>query len=105
MVFKISITILWIVLGFITTYVKTRTDIIETAEGLIAQAEEAYSDVSKSGSLKMKYVVSIIMNMIPKPLQMIFNEEMVETICQSVFDSIDAYAKVQLDKVFRDHKK
>ena len=105
MVFQIIITILWIILGFFATYVKTRTDIIETAEGLIAQAEEAYADVNKSGSQKMKYVVSIIMNMIPSPFQVIFDEETVEKIVQGVFDSIDKYAQVQLDKVFKNHAK
>ena len=105
MVYNIAITFLWIVLGFFATYLKTKTNIIESAESLIAKAEKDYADTSKSGSIKMKYVVSTIMKMIPVPLQMIFTEDMVEQMVQKVFDSIDQYAQLQLDKVFKDHKK
>lgn len=98
--YKIISTILWIVFGFLVTYFKTRTDIIEIAKAQIANAELIYQD-AKSGEKKMQYVVDWIQSIIPAPLQLIFTEEIIRNIVQGVFDSIEKYATIQIDKLLK----
>ena len=99
MLYSVITTLLWIVLGFVATYFQTKTNIMQQAKDFIVKAEVMYKDVTKSGSDKMEYCVDNIMKFIPEPFKMIFTRGMVEQIVQNVFDSIDRYAKTQLDKI------
>lgn len=96
--YQIISTVLWIVFGFIVTYLKTKTDIIELAKEQINHAEIMYNE-AHAGEKKMDFVVKYIYKFIPAPMRFIFTEEAIQSIAQNVFDSIEAYAKTQLDKI------
>lgn len=96
--YQIISTVLWIVFGFIVTYLKTKTDIIELAKEQINHAEIMYNE-AHAGEKKMDFVVKYIYKFIPAPMRFIFTEEAIQSIVQNVFDSVEAYAKTQLDKI------
>ena len=57
--YQIISTVLWIVFGFIVTYLKTKTDIIELAKEQINHAEIMYNE-AHAGEKKMDFVVKYI---------------------------------------------
>lgn len=97
-IYQIVSTLLWIVFGFLVTYLKTKTDIIDLAKEEIGHAEMAYQE-AHSGERKMEYVVQYIYKLIPVPMRIIFTEDAIRSIVQNVFDSIEKYATIQLDKI------
>ena len=103
-IWNIIFGILWLVLGFLVYYLKTRTNIMEVAAEKISEAEKEYSEFSKAGSEKKKFVVSCIYQMLPAPMRLFFNEEVIGIIVQQVFDAAQKYATTQLDKIFNKDK-
>lgn len=97
-IYQVISTILWLVFGFGIAYLKTRTDIIELAKDQISHAEMIYNE-AHSGDKKMDFVVQYIYKFIPSPMRYVFTEEAIRAIVQNVFDSIERYAKTQLDKI------
>ena len=101
----ILLNIVWILLGFIVVYLKTRTNIIEMAQEKISEAETEYASVMKAGSLKQEFVVNAIYNAIPTPMRVIFTKETIRGLVQATFDAAQKYAYTQLDKIFNKDKK
>ena len=101
----ILLNVAWLILGFLVYYFRTRTNIMEIAAEKITDAEEKYSEFAKSGSLKKQFVVSYIYQLIPAPMKLFFNEEVIGIIVQEVFDAAQAFAVTQLDKIFNKEKK
>ncbi len=85
-------------LGMAAACYRTSARLQNVIAHLIAQAETTYSGV-KTGSLKFKWVCSMIYKMIPKPLRVIITNSMIENLVQSTFNDMAAYAKMQLDKL------
>ena len=98
-IYSIVTTILWVVFGFLVAYFKTKTKVIEQAKEKINEAEIMYQSTAKAGGEKFNWVVETIYMMIPQPMQMIFTKQLVGSIVQNVFDSIQKYATLQLDKI------
>lgn len=69
------------------------------ATALIAQAEETFQDSTQSGGVKFEWVVTQLYALLPAPLHMIVTRAMVERLVQATFDSIEAYAKLQLKRL------
>ena len=99
-IYTIITTVLWIVFGFFVAYFKTKTKVIEQAKEKISEAEIMYQSTAKAGGEKFNWVVDVIHLMIPAPMQVIFTKELIGNIVQNVFDSLQKYATLQLDKVF-----
>lgn len=96
--YSVVSTILWIVLGFFVSYFKTKTKLIDKAKDAINYAENEYKEAGQGG-IKMKYCVNFLASLVPAPMKFIFNEKMIEEICQAVFDKIQEFATTQLDKL------
>ncbi len=66
---------------------------------LILQAEQQYQDVTKAGGQKFSWVVESLYAMIPLLLRPLVTRAFLEELVQSVFDNIQEYAKLQLDRL------
>lgn len=95
--YAIVSTVLWIVFGFLVSYFKTKTALVDRAKDAINHAENTYKEAGQGGA-KMKWAVTYLSNLIPLPLKPIFNEAVIEKIVQGAFDAIQEFATKQLDK-------
>ena len=86
------------VLGGINYYLKTRNNVTGKASELIVKAEQVYLTVNKSGILKKEYVVNQLYTYIPAIFQKIITKDVLSTIVQNLFDSMETYTKLGIDK-------
>ena len=91
-VLTIVFNILWVLFGFIMIYFKTKTNIVDLALDKIKDAEIMYKDTMKAGSQKQAYVVDFIYSVLPAPMRLIFGKEVIQSLVQATFDSMQAYA-------------
>ena len=103
--------ILFMLLGAAVTYYKNRPKLIEKTEeaitwierlrgmaaDYIARAEAAYQGTKRGGE-KFEWVVTALYGLLPDAVTPFISRETVEDIVQGVFDSVESYAKRQLDK-------
>lgn len=102
---QIIIDVLMVIFGFLSIYIKTKTDIYEQVSGKIAEAEDLYKDYTKSGNLKFQWVVETLYSYIPAIMKPFITKEFIGGIVQKAFDSIEKYAEAQLDKLLSKEKK
>jgi hypothetical protein len=96
--YSVVSTILWIVFGFFVSYFKTKTKLIDQAKDAINYAENEYKEAGAGGK-KMQWAVKYLASLVPAPMKFIFNEKIIEEICQAAFDKIQEFATTQLDKL------
>lgn len=97
-VVNIALLIISIVFGALFTYFKTNAKLKGKVGEYISDAENLYASSTKAGGEKFEWVVDQLYNLIPAILKPIFTRVMISTIVQSAFDTIQNYAKTQLDK-------
>ena len=90
-----------IILGFLVSYFKTKTKVLDGVASKIAEAEEIYKDTTKAGGKKFNYCVEYLYSLVPSAFIKILTKEVIGTIVQGTFDSISYYAKIALDKVVK----
>lgn len=95
---QLILPILTILLGALSAYLRTNERLRSSSIKYITEAEEMYKDVSNAGGQKFSWVVDTLYNIVPSPLRVIVTKKCIEKIVQSTFDSIEEYAKTQLDK-------
>jgi len=98
MIFSIAIPVLTIIFGALSAYFCQNEKLRNNAVKYITEAEELYKDTTKSGGVKFTWVVDTLYNLVPAPFKIIITKPLIEKIVQSTFESIEAYAKMQLDK-------
>ena len=98
-IYSILITIAFCVLGYISSYLRTKSQLVQKAESLINKAEEDYKDVTKAGGQKFSEVVEAIYSWCPAPLRIFITKELISQVTQQVFDGMKKFADQQLDKV------
>ena len=98
-IYTIISTILWIVGGFLVTYIKSKKDIIEQATSVIDEAEKKYADMAKAGSDKMLWAVEFLYSKLPEPMKFFITKDFIRDTLQKTFDSVASYATQQLDKL------
>ena len=97
--YSIIVTVVLAILGYIVTYIRKRTEIINKASEFINTAEEEYNSSTKQGETKFKAVVSWLSDMVPAPLRPFITHEMIAKIVQQVFDQMAKFADKQLDRI------
>lgn len=97
--YEIIMTILTVVFGFLSVYIRTKTNVVQKATEAINCAETAYRDYTNVSSKKMEFAVDWVMQYVPGPLKLIFTRELVEKIIQAAFDEVQEFATKQLDKI------
>ena len=97
--YKIIVTILMVVGGYLVSYFKTKNTLIEEAKNAINSAEQAYQDTAKAGGQKMEWVVDYLYTLVPVMIKPFISRDMVQKLVQAAFDAMKKFADSQLDKV------
>lgn len=100
-IYDIIMLILTVVFGGLSLYLKTKTDLMEIAKYKIAEAESEYYDATKAGGEKFEWVVNVLYTYLPSPLRLVFTKESIGMIVQKVFDGVETYASIQIDKAVK----
>lgn len=98
MIIDIISIVLYVIIGGIALYYKSNTKLNKRVNDLIDRAELLYADSTNAGGQKFSWVVDKLYGLIPAPVRLIIPKAIVETIVQNTFDSMENYAKKQLDK-------
>lgn len=93
----IVIPILTIIFGALSAYFRAHDKLRDRSIKYIVEAEELYKDSTKAGGQKFSWVVDALYELIPSPLRVIVTKKCIEKIVQNSFDTIEDYAKMQLD--------
>lgn len=96
--YSVLVTVALVILGYIVSYLKARSDLISKAATYINVAEENYKSFTKAGNQKFEFVVDTLYNWCPAPLKIFITRKMISDIVQKVFDQIQEFANKQLDK-------
>lgn len=96
-IMQVAVPLLTIILGALSAYLRANNKLRDRSLKYIVEAEELYKDYTKAGGRKFSWVVDTLYDLIPAPLKMIVTKNCIEKIVQSSFDSIEEYAKMQLD--------
>lgn len=98
-IYSIVMTVLMVIFGFLCSYIKTKTNLINKAGDFINKAEEDYKDTAKAGAYKFEAVVEWLFGLVPAPMKIFITRQMISEITQTAFDKMAEYATKQLDKV------
>ena len=90
--------VLSVVAQFIAAYLKAKGEVTEEAAHQIAVAEEAFATVEHAGKQKMELCIDVLYGMIPSQVKIFFTREMIGDIVQKVFDQVEKYKDVWIDK-------
>lgn len=90
--------VLSVVAQFIGAYLKAKGEITEEAAHQIAVAEEVFATVEKAGEKKMQLCIDALYGMVPAPVKLFLTREMIGEIVQKVFDQVEKYKDVWIDK-------
>lgn len=93
-IYGIITTTLMIVLGFVSIYLKSKQSLIKKTGTLINEAEDIY----KHGDERFAFVVDSLYKLVPAPMNMILNKEIIGMIVQSTFDTMKDFTIKQMDK-------
>ncbi len=93
----IVIPILTIIFGALSAYFRAHDKLRDRSIKYIVEAEELYKDSTKAGGQKFSWVVDALYELSPSPLRVIVTKKCIEKIVQNSFDTIEDYAKMQLD--------
>lgn len=96
-IIDVAIPILTVIFGALSVYFRAYDQLRGRSIKYIAEAEELYKDVTKAGGQKFSWVVDALHDLIPPPMRMIITKKCIERIVQSSFDTLENYAKMQLD--------
>lgn len=98
-IYSIVMTALMVIFGFLCSYIKTKTNLINKAGDFINKAEEDYKDTAKAGAYKFEAVVEWLYGLVPVTMKFFITRQMISEIVQKVFDRMAEYATKQLDKI------
>lgn len=96
-VLQIIITVLVIIVGYISLYLEKRGDLLSMATNAIAYAEDKYKDTTNAGGEKFTWVCQQLYKNVPVWLRPMITYKDVEKLVQSTFDEIEKYADMQLN--------
>lgn len=90
--------VLSVVAQFIRAYLKAKGEVTEEAAHQIAVAEEVYASAEKAGEKKMQLCIDTLYELVPYQVRLFLTREMVGQIVQKVFDQVEKYKDVWIDK-------
>lgn len=94
-----------VVLGFLVSYFKTKSNIIGYVAQFISDAEETYKEYTKAGEIKFNLVVDRLYALVPAPFKPILSREVLGVMVQGVFEQVQKFLTTNLDKVVDKKKK
>lgn len=96
---QIAQIVIAIIFGGLALYFKSKVKLTEKVSGLIAEAEDTYKSYTKAGGMKFEWVVTRLYVYVPVWLRPLITKDVIGRIVQFVFDNVESYAKMQLDKL------
>jgi len=96
---QIAQIVIAIIFGGLALYFKSKVKLTEKVSGLIAEAEDTYKSYTKAGGMKFEWVVTRLYVYVPVWLRPLITKDVIGRIVQYIFDNIESYAKMQLDKL------
>lgn len=93
-ILSIVFAVLTVVGGFVSYYFYVRNEI---QKQIAAEIDGAEID-EKIGAEKMQTVISALKELVPTILKPFITDSLIESLVQAAFDSIEAYAKKQVEK-------
>lgn len=94
----VKVVLFIIVGGVAIIFTSTTSKLPSKAMEFIAEAEREYTSYTKAGGIKFNYVTRKLYGWLPTWMRIFITEDMVRAIIQRVFDTIEGYAKVKLNK-------
>lgn len=91
--------IAFIIGGFVLSYLRTSQVVHKFAVELIADAEEMFSHIEKSGVQKMAWVVEQLIEYVPAWLKPFMNATKIQAIVQKVFDKVKVCIDFKVSKL------
>ncbi len=98
-IYEIIMTVLTVIFGFLSLYIKSKSTIIEQANQAIDNAEKEFANYTQAGQEKFEFAVDFLYGHVPAVIKPLLTREKVGEIVQFAFDSIQSFAKKQLDKI------
>lgn len=98
LILRVVLMALTVIFGALSAYFCQNEKLRNMSVKYIAEAEEMYKDMTKAGGVKFNWVVETLHNLVPAPLKLFITKPLIEKIVQSTFDSIEQYAKMQIEK-------
>ncbi|MBQ5658750.1 MAG: hypothetical protein IIV02_04370 [Peptococcaceae bacterium] len=96
-VLQVICTVLVILLGYVSLYLKKRGDLLSMVATVISYAEDKYKDATEAGGEKFTWCCEKLYAGIPVWLRPMISYQDIEKLVQSTFDEIEAYANLQLN--------
>lgn len=93
-ILSIVFAVLTVVGGFVSYYFYIRNKL----QKQIAAEIEGAEDADSIGEEKMAQVVSALKQLVPAILKPFITDNLIESLVQAAFNSIEAYAKKQIEK-------
>ena len=97
-IWAVVCAIIGMVAQFIGAYLKAKGAVTEEAAHQIAVAEEVYASAEKAGEKKMQLCIDTLYELVPYQVRLFLTREMVGQIVQKVFDQVEKYKDVWIDK-------
>ena len=97
-IWAVVCAIIGMVAQFIGAYLKAKGAVTEEAAHQIAVAEEVYASAEKAGEKKMQLCIDTLYELVPYQVRLFLTREMVGQIVQRVFDQVEKYKDVWIDK-------
>ena len=97
--YSIIVTIGLVVLGFITSYIKTKSNVLSKITGFISKAEAVYKNVTGKGCEKHELVINWCWALVPVPLKPFITRDFIAHTIDTIFDEVKDYSEMQLDKI------
>lgn len=95
----IAQVVIAVLFGGLALYFKSKVKLTEKVSGLIAEAEDTYKSYTKAGGMKFEWVIAHLYVYVPAWLRPLITKDVIGRIVQFVFDNVQSYAKMQLDKL------
>lgn len=92
-----AIWVLTAVFGGLSLWYRQNAAIRSKAAEFIAEAENRYKKLTKSGGIKFEWVAFKVYQMIPAAIRPLVPRSMIDAVIQKTFDAMQAYAVHQLD--------
>lgn len=95
-------TIIWVlavVFGGLLLWYRQKLAIQSKVAEFIAEAENRYEKLSKSGGIKFEWVAWRIYSMIPAAIRPLVARERIDSMIQTTFDAMQQYAAQQSERM------
>lgn len=99
-IYNVITTALMIILGAVSYYLKTKANVTQIAQSLVAIAEDAYKSTEKAGKQKLTFVLNkLYEDYIPTALKPFFPKEMLIEIIEYALTMAKEYTLAQADSI------